>query len=189
MDQADMLREIVKKKENRKMITVFSGKGGVGKTFVVTNIYKYVPDSLIIDADANSPYFWAQNDEYSYVPSFDLYTPASNIEKKIEGLKKEKTVIVDAGTGYNSLNKYFIDKSDFSILIVNNEEMSLLNALCIIKNQKNVSAVYFNYIDKRNIRMDMEKVRRYILFYGLGKDIKCFCSMSDLLEHIKKVAL
>lgn len=136
MDQAAKLREYKRRKNlslDLKMISVVSGKGGVGKTTLTKELYEEIGNSLIIDCDFSSIYVWGNS--YSMKRGYELKRAKSSLRDvftTIEG-RRYNSVIVDCGTGLNQINSYYIEKSKATIIVTTLEEISVLNTANMLK--------------------------------------------------------
>lgn len=145
MDQAAKLREYKKKKNSDldyTLVSVVSGKGGVGKTSLVKEIYEETKDSFIIDCDFNSIYIW--NGLYPVEKGFDVRRNKSSLRDIDLNLyaSKDNIILIDCGTGLNPINSHYIEKSKVTIIVTTLEEMSILNAATLLKNVEGNKIIY-----------------------------------------------
>lgn len=191
MDQAAKLREIVNKRNNNvesnlNMISVVSGKGGVGKTTLVTLLYSECNNSFIIDSDINAPYFWFYEKDYKCSSGFENFNGKKIVRsvEKHNRLDKYDFVFVDAGTGINDVNEYFINKSKLTIFISNMEEISILNTMNLMKKVEGNKAIYFQSATPEQFREMQLKVNKYSKLYLDCTFIKVFNSEEEIIRFI-----
>lgn len=145
MDQAEQLRNIIKVKNQKnskfaRVITVTSGKGGVGKSNVAVNLavelQKQGKRVLIFDAD-----FGLANVEVMFgaIPKYtlgDLIYKGKNI-KEIITLGPLEIGFISGGSGIVGLNN--LNKDQISFIIRNMEELDSLADIIIIDTGAGIS--------------------------------------------------
>lgn len=168
MDQASKLREMVNRQNNLtleklNMVSIISGKGGVGKTTLVTELYDKIKNSFIIDCDVNSPYFWIHKNKYNFCDGFDNFNNKKIVKfvEKTFRLDRYTSVLVDAGTGLNDINRYYIDKSKIKIFVTSMENISILNTMNLMKSIGGQKILYIPTATDDDI-LDMQgRVNKY----------------------------
>lgn len=145
MDQAAKLREYKRRKNlnlDLKMISIVSGKGGVGKTTLTKELYETIGNSLIIDCDFSSMYVWGNS--YSMKKGYELKRAKSSLRDVFTAIdgRKYNSVLVDCGTGLNQINSYYIEKSKATVIVTTLEEMSVLNTANMLKRIDGPKVVY-----------------------------------------------
>lgn len=192
-DQASRLREIVKKKnsslyKNINMITVLSGKGGVGKTILISKLYESIKNSFIIDCDINSPFFWLQKGKYDFCEGFDIFNNRK-IVKSVEKLYKlnlYNSVLVDAGTGLNDINKYYIDKSKIKIFVSTMEQISILNTMSLMKNVSGIKILYMPKTTHEDIWDMQQRINMYSKKHLDNSYIMVCNKIEDIIKSIEE---
>lgn len=168
MDQAAKLREIVNKQnnpllENVNLVSVLSGKGGVGKTTLVTELYEHFKNAFIVDCDINSPYFWMQKGKYNFCEGFDNFNNKKVVKavEKTYKLDNYSSVFVDAGTGLNDINKYYIEKSKIKVFVTSMEDIAILNTMNLMKRVLGHKILYIPTATDDDV-LDMQgRINRY----------------------------
>ncbi len=152
MDQAQQLRNIVKLQEQRnisnaKVITITSGKGGVGKSNMAVNLAvhfrKMGKRVIIFDAD-----FGLANVEVMFgtVPKYNL-TKLLEGEMKIEDIitkGPEDIGFISGGSGIVGLNN--LNKSQIDYLISNLSYLNELTDVLIIDTGAGVSDAVLDFV-------------------------------------------
>lgn len=152
MDQAQQLRNIVKLQEQRnisnaKVITITSGKGGVGKSNMAVNLAvhfrKMGKRVIIFDAD-----FGLANVEVMFgtVPKYNL-TKLLEGEMKIEDIitkGPEDIGFISGGSGIVGLNN--LNKSQIDYLISNLSYLNELTDILIIDTGAGVSDSVLDFV-------------------------------------------
>ena len=152
MDQAQQLRNIVKLQEQRnisnaKVITITSGKGGVGKSNMAVNLAvhfrKMGKRVIIFDAD-----FGLANVEVMFgtVPKYNL-TKLLEGEMKIEDIitkGPEDIGFISGGSGIVGLNN--LNKSQIDYLISNLSYLNELTDVLIIDTGAGVSDSVLDFV-------------------------------------------
>ena len=145
MDQAEKLRNVIKSKQqnykpNARVITITSGKGGVGKSNVAVNLavqlQKLGKKVLIFDAD-----FGLANVEVMFgaVPEFNLSDLLYRGKKIQEIITKgpEDIGFISGGTGIMGLNN--LSKDQVSFLVRSLRELDMLADFILIDTGAGIS--------------------------------------------------
>ena len=171
LDQAESLRRLVNserveeikiapKKRTTKIITVTSGKGGVGKSNFVVNLaitlQKKGNKVLVFDADVGMG-----NDDVlmGIYPKYTMFDAINGKEiedlqteerekflNKLESLEGYDYIIMDTGAGINKSVLAFISCSEELVLLTTPEPTSLTDAYSLIK-----ATSHFKIKDKANV--------------------------------------
>lgn len=192
-DQAAKLREIVNRQSNPmlekvNMIAIMSGKGGVGKTTLVMDLYNHFRNSFIIDCDVNSPYFWVQKAKYNFCEGFDSFNNKKVIKavEKSNKLNLYNSVFVDAGTGMNDINKYYIEKSKIKIFVSTMEDISILNTMNLMKNISGHRILYIPTATDDDI-LDMQgRINRYSKTHLDNSYILVCSKIEDIISVLER---
>lgn len=192
-DQAAKLREIVSKKNNSlldkiNMVSVVSGKGGVGKTTTIKELYDSFKKSFIVDCDVNSPYFWTQKGKYNFSEGFDDFQNKKIVKsvEKTNRLDKYDFVFVDAGTGLNSINKYYIEKSKIKIFVSSMEDISILNTMNLMKSISGIRVLFIPTATDEDI-LDMQgRVNRYSKLHLDNTYIMVCSQIEDVIKVLER---
>lgn len=192
-DQAAKLREIVNKKSNTlldkiNMVSVISGKGGVGKTTLVTDLYNHFKNSFIVDCDINSPYFWVKKNEYNFCEGFDSFNNKKIVKsvEKSNRLDLYNIVLVDAGTGLNDINRYYIDKSKIKIFVTSMESISILNTMNLMKKVQGHRILYIPTATDDDI-LDMQgRINRYSKMHLDNSYIMVCSDINDIITVLER---
>lgn len=193
MDQAAELRELVNRHNNSALdklniVSVISGKGGVGKTTLVTELYDAIKNTFIIDCDVNSPYFWMQKDKYNSCAGFDSFNNKKVVKSVEKNLKVDsyKAIFVDAGTGLNDINKYYIDKSKIKIFVTSMENISILNTMNLMKSVTGQKILYIPTATDDDI-LDMQgRVNRYSRAHLDNSHILVCSQIDDIVTVLER---
>lgn len=193
MDQASKLREMVNKQntlalDKLNMVSVVSGKGGVGKTTLVKDLYELVKNSFIIDCDINSPYFWVHKNKYSFCEGFDSFNNKKIVKyvEKTFKLDRYDSIFVDAGTGLNDINKYYIDKSKIKIFVTSMENISILNTMNLMKNITGQKILYIPTATDDDI-LDMQgRINKYSKVHLDNSYILVCSNIDDIVTVLER---
>ena len=192
MDQAAKLRELTNKRstplKSVDFISVISGKGGVGKTTLVTNLYDNVENPFIVDCDINSPYFWFHQDEFQCCEGFEFFKGRNVIKRidKSKNIDKYKTVLIDAGTGLNEINGYFIEKSKIVVFVSTMEEISILNTMNLMKRISPTKILFLPGEDDESITDMKQRIRRYSKQFLNGSYVLVTNDVNEILITLNK---
>lgn len=192
-DQAAKLREIVNRKNNPlldkvNMVSVISGKGGVGKTTVVAELYNNFRKSFIVDCDINSPYFWSQKGKFNFCEGFDDFNNKKIVKyvERTNRLDAYDFVFVDAGTGVNNINTYYLDKSKVKIFVSSMEDISILNTMNLMKNITGLRILYIPTASDDDI-LDMQgRVNRYSKMHLDNTYIMVCSQIGDIINVLER---
>lgn len=192
-DQAAKLREIVSKKNNPlldkvNMISVISGKGGVGKTTIVKELYDRFKKSFIVDCDINSPYFWTQKGNYNFSEGFDDFNNKKIVKsvEKTNKLDKYDYVFVDAGTGLNDINRYYIEKSKVKIFVSSMEDISILNTMNLMKNISGLRVLCIPTATDEDVLDMQSRVNRYSKLHLDNTFIMVCSQIEDVVNVLER---
>ena len=160
-DQADELRKMMGLKDRRpqRIISIASGKGGVGKTNIAINLsialQQLGQNVLLIDADLG---LGNVNVILGNMPEYNLYHVIKGVKKlhevvletdygiryiagasgfsslaNLSGRALTDIIIVDTGAGISDTVLYFLLSSDESIVVTTPELTAILDAYGVIK--------------------------------------------------------
>lgn len=190
MDQAAKLREYKRKRSlnvDLKIVSIVSGKGGVGKTTLVKKLYDEVGNSFIIDCDFNSFSVW--NSSYFVEKGYEIKRAKSHL-RDVEtaiGARQYDCVFVDCGTGLNQISTYYIEKSKMTVIVTNLEEISILNTANLLKRIEGTKIVYLS----EGTNFDMEELQKKINIFSEkslnNERVMVFNDSSILGQYISKM--
>lgn len=191
MDQAAQLRELVNKKRinqsvNVNVVSVVSGKGGVGKTTLVRDLYNSMSNSYIVDADVNAPFFWLYDKTFNCCEGFETFNGRTIVKPvdKTREFTRYDNIIIDAGTGINEINKYFIQKSKLTVFVTNEEEISILNTMNLMKKVSGKKVLYMPGVSDDVIDEMQLKINRYAKSYLDGSVVIVTNLADDIINAL-----
>lgn len=192
-DQAAKLREMVDKQNNTSfedvnLVSVISGKGGVGKTTLITDLYEQFNNSFIIDCDVNAPFFWVYKDKYNFIEGFDTFNNKKvkkSIEKTVK-LNSYNIVLVDAGTGLNDINKYYLNMSKIKIFVTTMEDIAILNTMNIMKHVTGHKILYIPTATDDDILDMQSRINKYSKSHLDNSYIMVCSDINDIVTVLER---
>ena len=101
-------------------------------------------------------------------------------------LDSYKAVFVDAGTGLNDINRYYIDKSKIKIFVTSMENISILNTMNLMKSISGQKILYIPTATDDDI-LDMQgRVNRYSRAHLDNSHILVCSQIEDIIMVLER---